>query len=244
MTNSADKKAVIADIVLKLAPPLIRSSLLNDQSFREEYGLKTDAMIAFGKSDVSVQRSELLNAVRTVLAAKAPAELTDAEDRTWNLTNDAREDELPNLVLSSDQQRLVLPDFSVLSGDASTRIRSLEESASDVNLPLSAQETWRSILEERALEDDEVILFTVIYAIRRSTWNGLYELRSRQAKAVCRLLFRIRGGILKDWLALMTETVRSGIMRSAMVERFSGICQSGGLTRAFSSVCFFLLIRH
>lgn len=47
----------------------------------------------------------------------------------------------------------------MLSEDASIRIRSLEESASDVNLPLSAQEDWLSILEERALEDDEVDTF-------------------------------------------------------------------------------------
>jgi len=149
----------MAGAALELVPPLIRKSLLNDQSFREEYGFKTEAMIAFGSSGVSVQRSELFDAVRAVLAGEAPAELTDAEERTWNLTNDAREGELPILVLSSGQQRLVLPDFSVLSEDASTRIRSLEESASDVNLPLSAQVEWRSILEERALEDDEVDTF-------------------------------------------------------------------------------------
>lgn len=148
----------MAGAALKLVPPLIRKSLLNDKSFREEYGFKTEAMIAFGPSG-SFHRSKLFDAVRTVLAGEAPAELTDTEDRTWNLTNDARDDELPNLVLKSDQQRLVLPDFSVLFEDASTRIRSLEESASDVNLPLSAREEWRSILEERALEDDEVYTF-------------------------------------------------------------------------------------
>ncbi len=149
----------MAGVALELVPPLIRESLLNDQSFRGEYGFKTEAMIAFGTSGVSVQRLEFFDAVRTVLAGEGPAKLTDTEDRTWSLTNDAREGELPNLVLSSDQQRMVLPDFSVLSGDASTRIRSLEESASDVNLPLSAQEEWRSILEVRALEDDEVDTF-------------------------------------------------------------------------------------
>lgn len=159
MTNTPYERAAMAGAALELVPPLIRKSLLNEQSFREEYGFKTEAMIALGSSGVSVQRSKLFNAVRTVFAGKASAELTDAEDRTWNLTIDAREGEPPNLVLSSDQQRLVLPGFSVLSGDASTRIRSLEESASDVNLPLRAQGKWRSILEERSLEDDEVDTF-------------------------------------------------------------------------------------
>jgi hypothetical protein len=149
----------MAGAALELFPPAIRGSLLNDQTFREEYGFKIKAMIAFGPSGVSVQRSVLFDTVRTVLAGEGPKELTDAENRTWNLVIDACKGELPSLILSSDKQQLVLPDFSVLSGDASTRILSLEKSASDVNLPLSAQEEWRSILEERALEDDEVDTF-------------------------------------------------------------------------------------
>lgn len=156
MTNSPYERATIAGAVLGLFPPLMRKSLLNDQSFREEYGFTTEAMIAFGSSGISVQRSKLFDTIHVVLAGEGAAELTDAEGRIWNLTNEAHEDELPNLVISSAQQRLALPDFSVLSADSSTRIRSLEESASQVNLPFNAQEEWRSILDERALEDNEV----------------------------------------------------------------------------------------
>lgn len=159
MTNTAYERAAMAHAALELVPPLIRKSLLNKQSFRDAYGFQTEARIAFGSSGVSVQRSEFFDAVRTLLAGEGQAELTDAEDRTWNLTMDAREGKLPIFVLSSDQQRLVLPDFSVLSEDASTRIRSFEESASDVNLPLSALEKWRRILEERALDYNEVDTF-------------------------------------------------------------------------------------
>lgn len=159
MTNRPHESVVMANAALELFPPLIRRSLLNDQSFLEEYGFKIKAMIAFGSSGVSVERSQLFDVVRTVLAGKGSVELTDAEHRTWSITNDARAGELPNLVLSSDQQRLVLPDFSVLSGDDSTRLRSLEESALDVNLPFGALQEWRSILEERGLEDDEVDTF-------------------------------------------------------------------------------------
>lgn len=159
MTNTPYERAAIASAALELFPPLIHKSLINDQRFKEEYGLKTQAMIVLGSSGVSVQRSELFNSVRAILAGEATAVLADAEDRNWHLANDARESELPILVLSYDQQRLFLPDFSVLSEDASTRIRSLMESASDVNLPHGAQEKWWSILEERALEDDEVETF-------------------------------------------------------------------------------------
>jgi len=149
VTNSPYERATIAGAVLGLFPPLMRKSLLNDQSFREEYGFTTEAMIAFGSSGISVQRSKLFDTIHVVLAGEGAAELTDAEGRIWNLTNEAHEDELPNLVISSAQQRLALPDFSVLSADSSTRIRSLEESASQVNLPFNAQEEWRSILDAR-----------------------------------------------------------------------------------------------
>ena len=149
----------MAGATLKLVPPIICKSLLDDESFRGEYGFKIEVMIDFGTMDVSVQRSELFTAIRTVLAGEGPVELTDDKDQTWNLTNDAREGELSNLVLTADQRRLSLHAFTVLSGDASIRIRSLEASASDVNLPLSAQEEWRSILEKRGLEDDEVSAF-------------------------------------------------------------------------------------
>lgn len=158
MSNTPFRRAAMVGAALKLVPPLICKSMLNEQSFREEYGLKIEAEITFGSS-VSVKWSELLNAVRIVLAGKASAELTDAEDRTWNLTIDARTGELPNFILSSDQQRLLLPDFSVLSEDVSTRLRSLEASASDVNLPPSARKEWNNILQKRALEDDEVEVY-------------------------------------------------------------------------------------
>lgn len=153
------ERAALAGAALELVPPLIRKKLLNELSFRDEYGFKNEAMISFVSSELSIQRSKLFDAVRVAFMGEAPIELTDVENRVWNLTKDAREGEFPHFVLSRDQQRMVLPDFSVLSGDACTRLRSLEESASDVNLPLSAQEEWRRILEERALEDDEVDAF-------------------------------------------------------------------------------------
>ncbi len=159
MTNTAYERAAMAHAALEFVPPLIRKSLLNKQSFRDAYCFQTEATIAFGSSGVLFQRSKLFDAVRAVLAGDVQAELTDTEDQKWNFTIDVRENKLLFFVLSSDQQRLVLPDFSVLSSDASMRIRSLEEFASDVNLPLSAQEKWRCILAERALEDDEVDTF-------------------------------------------------------------------------------------
>ncbi len=156
MTNSPYVRAALAQVVLDNVPPLIRRTLLDQLAFREEYGFKTEAVLAFGDSGFSIQRSDLFQAVRTVLAGACEAEVTDTDGRAWMLRNESGREIQPNLVVSSGEHRLVLPDFAVLSQDSAIRLRSLVEAASDVNLPVSAQDAWRSILTERALEDDEV----------------------------------------------------------------------------------------
>jgi len=150
------KRAVMASVILEFIPPLVRQSLFEDPSFTDENGIETEAMMTFGSNGVLFRRSELFDAVRAVLAGEAHAEFTDAEGRTWELGNDASEGELPSLLLSSGPLSMVVPDFTALSEDAAVRVRSLEDSASDVDLPPSAREEWRSILEARVLEDDEV----------------------------------------------------------------------------------------
>lgn len=158
MTTNTSNKSAIASAALGLVPPHIRNALLDDQDFVNEYDLEFEATISI-RSSLTVQLIDLFDRARIVLTEGGASDLIDTEGHVWKLTNTASEGELPKLTLSSSQQRLVLPDFSVLSGDPSTRIRSLEESASDANLPDCAREKWRSILEERALEDGEVDTF-------------------------------------------------------------------------------------
>lgn len=156
MIDRAVDRAALAHSALLSVPPLIRRSLLNDPKFRGEFSVTTDAVVVFEPSGISVRRSQLFDAVRAVLAGKARAEVTDVDDLTWSLTSDRSASGSHSLVMSSDHQKLVLPDFSALSGDTSRRIRFLEDSARDVNLPPRAVDKWRTILEVRALNDDEV----------------------------------------------------------------------------------------
>ena len=156
MSNTPCVRAAIVQTALGSVPPLIRKSLLEEPEFRQEYELKTETVLTFGDSGVSIQRSRIFGAVRKSLAGVAELEVTDSDDREWKLTNEAETGQPPNLAIFSDEQRLILPDFAVLSPDAAVRLRSLDEAAFDVNLPTSALDTWREILAERALEDDEV----------------------------------------------------------------------------------------
>jgi hypothetical protein len=155
MTRPLPERTAIAIAALNLYPPLIRNSLLSEVSFTNEYGLEIVAMIALSKNGPSLCRSKLLDAIRNVLSGDASVNLTDEEDRNWILTREESGGGLASLILSCDQQRFILPDYSELSGEASTRIRALENYTSEFNLPLGAQQEWSSILETRALFDFE-----------------------------------------------------------------------------------------
>ena len=159
MTNSAYVRAALAHAGLELAPPLIRKTLLGELGFREEYGFTADAVLSFGDSGVSVQRSDLFDTVRKILSGASANEVTDTDGQKWKLKNISSEGELPNLELSRGKQRLILPDFAAFSPDSTTRLRYLDEAASDVNLPSSVRDAWRNVFTERALEDDEVDAF-------------------------------------------------------------------------------------
>ncbi|MEW8051280.1 MAG: hypothetical protein AB2809_12975 [Candidatus Thiodiazotropha sp.] len=159
MSNTPYVRAAMAQAALELVPPLIRKTLLEEREFREEYGFKADAVLAFGDSGVSIQRSALFDAIREILSGVSELGVTDTEEREWKLRNEAENGDLPTLVISVSERRLVLPDFAVLSPDSAIRLRSLDEAASDVNLPASAQNTWRNVLSERPLEDDEIDQF-------------------------------------------------------------------------------------
>lgn len=159
MSNTPYVRAAMAQAALELVPPLIRETLLEKREFREEYRLKADAVLSFDDSGLSIQRSALFDAIRETLSGASELDVTDIEERKWKLKNEAERGDLPILVISDDERRLVLPDFAGLSPDSAIRLRSLDKTASDVNLPSSAKNTWRDILSERPFDDDEIDLF-------------------------------------------------------------------------------------
>lgn len=159
MTNSPYARSALAQAALVLVHPLIRDTLIEDADFREEYGFTTDAVISFGDSGVSVQRSDLFDAVRKILAGASVKDVTDKKGQKWKLRNMGGEKELLSLALSRGKQRLILSGFCVLSPDQTTRLRFLDEVASDVNLPSRKRDAWGNVLSERALEYDEVDAF-------------------------------------------------------------------------------------
>ena len=159
MTTDLDVKTEIAAQCLNFVPPLIRETLLEDGDFREEYDVPTDNRIAFGKSGVDFQRYDLFNTIRDVLANASIQQVADVNGKLWTLKDISGEGELPNLEMSRSEQCVPLPAFASLSPDKSVRLRLLKEATSETNLPRHVSSFWRDILENRALEDDEVDAF-------------------------------------------------------------------------------------
>lgn len=149
----------LANAVLENAPPIIRKTLLEDQDFRREYSLEADAVLAFGNSGISFQRSDLFAAVRKLLSGTMVEKVIDTNGQIWDLISIGEEGGLPKPTLYRNNQNFTLPELVELSPDSSTRLQYLEEAAFDINLPGSAAEFWRNILKDRALLDDEVDLF-------------------------------------------------------------------------------------
>ena len=151
---------LLAQKALELVPPLIRKTLLEEPSSREEYGFVRDGTITFPDFGIEVKTSTLFGAARKVLSGVSEEKVIDDKDQKWRLKDLNKKGELPNLSLSCDKKSFPLPNFlTVLSPDRDIRLRFLDEAASDFNLPNSASGSWRRILTERALKDDEMGAF-------------------------------------------------------------------------------------
>ena len=160
MTNSPYVRSALAQAALNLLPPLIRNDLLNESDFREEYGFTRTAVLPLAGSDVSAHSSVLFDAIRSVLSGASIKKVIDTNSQKWKLQNSSDKNTTPNLSLSRGKRHLIFPPYFVtLSPDENVRLRSLDESASEVNLPRSASDSWRNILAERALEDEEVLAY-------------------------------------------------------------------------------------
>ena len=160
MTNRPYGKSALAHVALDLTPPLIQETLLEEPGFREDYGFTDNAVLSFGDSGVSVQRSDFFDAVRMVLSGVSERDVTDMKGQEWKLKDISGEEELPNLIISRGEQLLSLsPDLAALSPDRGTRLCFLDKAASEVNLPNSASVQWRNVLSERALGNEELNAF-------------------------------------------------------------------------------------
>jgi hypothetical protein len=154
--NRLIMRSILAQKALELIPPLISRALLESTTFCDEYSLQTDGVISFSGVKTQFQQSDLFAAIRKVLSGTESVVVFDIEEKEWELKQvDNYEEGLTTLALFQDKQQLDLPNFAALSPDSPKRLRFFDQAALDVNLPNTVIETWRSILLNRALKNDE-----------------------------------------------------------------------------------------
>ena len=153
-------RSAVLQVGLEDAPPMVRASLLDDAEFRAEYGVAADGRVAFGDRERAwFQRSRVFGAVRRVLGDRSEAEVVDTDGKKWKVTVSDDDGSSPKLVLSQSGRHIDLANLGGLSPDRNERLQSLKEIVADVNLEVSAAETWAKVLTVRALDDEEVQVF-------------------------------------------------------------------------------------
>jgi hypothetical protein len=137
-------------------PPIVREALAADPKFLDEYGLGTNAIMSIGASGVSFQRSDIIDAVKSVLDSAAEATVSDTEGGVWRVEV-RRTDNETTVGLHQGNRSLVGVQFVWLSSDSQTRLKTFRAEARRVNFPAKVAESWEALLSARAPEADELM---------------------------------------------------------------------------------------
>ncbi len=156
MITSTDIRTALAQVALGLTPPLIRESLLDNVHFREEFGFKRDSLIVFNDSGPSIQRSELIDAVRQAFSGESEQKVIDTNGKDWHLTIVQEKNQPTTLTITNNELRFSLLPYVTLSPSREVRLKSVKKIASDFNLPANTRDEWCSIVSNRALSDEEI----------------------------------------------------------------------------------------
>jgi len=158
MKINANLRSVVAKLTLEFAPPSIRNDLLDNISFLEKYNLKPEVILSIGGPDNRFLRSKLFDAIREVLSGTKKSKILDTSDQLWEFEITEKNNK-HRFLLSRNGQKLLLPDFAVLSPDRAVRQYVIDERITGNNLPDYTIDKWRQILIERDLYDEEVDAF-------------------------------------------------------------------------------------
>ncbi len=145
------------EATMGLLPPTVRDSILADKSFCEKYDIKTRPVLNIGNSGISMDRDVFVGGIKKVLSDKQPFKICDALDRELILEST----ESGNMRLSSNENEIsaLLPDFYQFSPGKESRISCFERDLSETYLSSLHVKKWKDILDERALNSEELDVF-------------------------------------------------------------------------------------
>lgn len=155
MSSSRYWRRSVVHFTLQNITPLVRDELLEDANFRNEYDIRPDPVLQFGR-DLFVQGSDLCDAIRRILSGSSTAEIIDQKNRTCRVERVDDTSGVPRIVLSFDGSYTDVSDHFVLSPDERTRLGCFDRLLRTLNLSRDPISSWRTVISDRALEDHEV----------------------------------------------------------------------------------------
>ena len=154
MTNEAIRHTFVKS-ALEFLPPRMRSSLLDNDEFVEQWNLALIAGVTLGKDGPSFQRGRLYEGIRAAIRARGiEVEIEDDQSITWQLGTQSKDEGLL-FGLEHDEILLSMPDHSGLAEDHHTRAEWFGRATHEVNLEETVLEDWKTRIDSRPLSDDE-----------------------------------------------------------------------------------------
>ena len=154
MSNNRYWRNSVVHLTLDNIAPLVRDELLRTANFRDEYDIRFNSVLEFGR-DLFVQRSDLYGAIRSVLSGSSAVEIVDRQNRKCRVEQVDDSPDAPRIILSFGRSRVDLTDYVVLSPDERTRLGCFDGLSRTLNLSRDPVSSWRTIMADRALEDHE-----------------------------------------------------------------------------------------
>jgi hypothetical protein len=152
-SNALLTPAELAAGVLSCFPPEMRTAVVEDAEFQQEFRLTIKTTITLNPSGVSLLRNELFDAARQVIGGAADkVAIPSTSGWQWHVE---RGDDGRSLVLTREGKKVPLPDFSCFAPDAETRTGWFGREAAKFQLNDARARTWREILTQRPAEDEE-----------------------------------------------------------------------------------------
>lgn len=154
MLDPAERDKIIALGLLRNFPPSIQVGVASSEAFRTKYGQHFDVTIGMAGLGISVRRSLLYPALRTLYrdqSASIPLKIIDGREGVLSFDGASG---VPMLTIGEDRYRL--PSFRMLSPDQDVRASWLQDELSGILLERQTVDDWISKVKEGPLSDDDI----------------------------------------------------------------------------------------
>ena len=155
-SNSSTQNLEWINQALSCLPPKIADSMLKRESFVRYHQIPVSPNVNLSRINASFNQELLYDGIREVFSRMKPQkQIIDTESNTWTLLLD-KSLNLDQLALKSENGKIYsLPNFLPISPKRENRKNYFKQLTKDGYITREFAESWRKILEQRALNYDE-----------------------------------------------------------------------------------------